>query len=261
MPVWYATVARGQSPAGAIRSAASNLAAAARAEGLTDFRENSRGIEHELKALAMDQVRRDRPPAPPGAIVIEDSRFSLHRAGDLTGRVADDGAGDGVAAWLTGRTTEWAVMWVHRGDPDVPPGRYRIRPRLRVELSGTNGPAFHVGVYDTVARKSLGERRVQASAAPNAYADGPELEADLREGVEVYIAPDDNPGSVQGILIDALLLERVAETVQRDAPNSCSAHTSLGTDSANWLCHRFRSRLRASRRHSSMPVYTGLVLP
>ena len=143
------------------------------------------------------------------AIVIDDQRFNLHRPGDLTDRVVDPAAHDGVAARLVGRTTEWAIMWVHRGDPDVPPGRYRILPRLRVEATGTNGAAFHVGVYDTNTRKSLGERRVQAADAPAAYTNEPVLEAELREGVEIYLAPDDNPDQIRALFLDALRLEPV----------------------------------------------------
>lgn len=207
MPVWYAQVARGPSPAGTLRTAASNLAAAAIAEHLTDFREASRGVQVELEQLAIDQLRRDHPTAPAGLVVIDDQRFNLHRPGDLTERVADPAADDGVAARLVGRTTEWAVMWVHRGDPDVPPGRYRIASRMRVEATGTNGAAFHLGVYDTNTRKSLGERRVQAADAPASYTNEPIQEADLREGVEVYIAPDDNPANIRALFIDHLALE------------------------------------------------------
>ena len=207
MPVWYAQCARGDVPSAVLRDSATNLAAAAVAEGLTDFREASRGLAFELRALEAHRLRREPPPPPPGVIVIEDSRFRLHREGDLTERVADEAAGDGVAARLTGRTTEWAVAWTHHGDPDVPPGRYRITPWLRVALKGTNGAAFHAGAYDEKSRRSLGEQRVSAAEAPARYAGQPSFEAELRDGVTVYVAPDDNPDAVENLFIDAFRLE------------------------------------------------------
>ena len=207
MPVWYAQFARGDAAPEVLRASATNLAAAAVAEGLTDFREDSRGLAFELRALERDRFRRTPPAAPPGVVMIEDSRFHLHRPGDLTDRVADEAAGDGVAARLAGRTTEWAVAWTHHGDPDVPPGRYRIAPLLRVERTATNGAALHAGAYDETSRKSLAEQRVQAADAPAAYAALPAFEAELRDGVTVYVAPDDNPGAIANIFIDALRLE------------------------------------------------------
>ncbi len=202
MPLWYAQVMQAVEPQETIGAASRRLAAAARANKLTHFRESSRGLDHELRQLDIAAAR--KPVAAPAGIVRgEDHRFSLYRDGDLVERVIDPAAEDGVAVRLTGRTTEWAVQW--RPGTNAPPGRSTLRVRIRIEKKGDTDGAFSAGVYDTETKKGLAHLQLDARAvADGAYRDYELGPFDLTPTAYMWIAPRDNMTNVPAIFIDRM---------------------------------------------------------
>jgi hypothetical protein len=202
MPVWYAQAMQGAGPQAAVAAASKRLAAAARAQKLTHFRESSKGIDRELAILDLAAMRRG-VPIPAGVVRGDDNRFNLVRDGELTARVLDPAAEDGVAARLVGRTTEWAVSW--RFGSRVPAGRYILRARIRVEKKSDQGIAFTAGVYDSGAKKSLGQIRIAAKDIPDGgYRDYDVATFDLAPGAYGWVAPANNEAAIAWIFIDRL---------------------------------------------------------
>ena len=111
-------------------------------------------------------------------------------------------AEDGVAAKQPGRTLEWSVAWDIPAPKDAA-GTYVLRARIRIEKKSDTGPAFHVGAYDTAAKKGLGEIRIQAKDAPNdEYKWYDVCELELKPGRYAYVAPDNNEANVTAIYTD-----------------------------------------------------------
>ena len=209
MPVWYAQVMQAVEPQEIIGAASRRLAAAARANKLTHFRESSRGLDHELRQLDIAAARKP-VAAPAGVVRGEDHRFTLYRDGDLVERVTDPAAEDGVAVRLTGRTTEWAVQW--RPGTNAPAVRTLLRARIRVEKKGDAGGAFSAGVYDTATKKGLAHLQVDARAvADAAYRDFEIGPFDLTPTAYAWIAPRDNATNVPAIFIDRMDLVPAAQ--------------------------------------------------
>ena len=212
MPVWYTQVWQSRESADAIRAAASGLKEAAVEFKLTHFRE-WRGLEADLQKLDLAIARKPRAVTP-GVLVGEDFAFGLHREGDLVSLAADPKAGDGVAARMAGRTTEWAAQWRFPVPPEAPAGRYSLRVHVRVDRAGAEGQAFHVGAYDGENRKGLGQIEVSAKDAPEGeYRTLDVATFELGPGRYAYIAPDDNEKNVKAIWIDRFeLVPAPAET-------------------------------------------------
>ncbi len=206
LPVWYTQAWQARAPAPVVRTAAARLAAGVRAQQLTHLREFGK-LDRDLARLALAEAR--RPYAAPEDVRIgEDDRFSLHREGELVTLVADPAAEDGVAARMVGRSLEWAVQW--RLPADVPPGRYRLGARIRVEKEGTNGVAFHGGAYDSGAHRGLGEKRVSVADAAAGYRLYDLVEFDAGTPIRAYVAPNDNAAAVKAIYVDRFELAPIA---------------------------------------------------
>lgn len=206
MPIWYAQVVQARETPAIMQRSATRLAEAAKAGKLTNFREHGNGIEGDLRKLELLQKRRPRE-ATPGVMAIEDHRFQLYREGELASMVADETADDGMAIRLVGRTHEWAVQWKPDALTELPAGPHTVRARVRVEKRGSEGPAFHGGLYDSEARKSVGSVQVAAKVVPD---DGYRMydlgTCELRRGIYAYIAPDDNEANITALFIDRLEL-------------------------------------------------------
>ncbi|MCY3023992.1 MAG: DUF4838 domain-containing protein [Planctomycetota bacterium] len=200
VPIWYTQVSQAKEPIETLKNAASRLIAVADEQKITHFHEWTTKAS-DIKRLQLLLARKPVTPAP-GVILGEDHDFRLHREGDLATLVADAKAEDGAAAKQPGRTLEWSVAWDIPTPKDAT-GVYVLRARIRIEKKSDTGPAFHVGAYDSVARKSLGEIRIQAKDVPNdEYKWFDVCELELKPGRYAYVAPDNNEATVTAIYTD-----------------------------------------------------------
>lgn len=199
--IWYTQVAQAREPIAVLKNAATRLLDVAKEQKITHFHEWT-DIKMDVKRLELLMARKPVTPTP-GVIVGEDHEFRLHREGELCALVADAKADDGVAARQPGRTLEWSVSWVIPVPADAPPGPYTLRARIRIEKKSDTGPAFHVGAYDTTAKKSLGEKKFQAKDLPNGeYQWFDVCELELKPDRYAYVAPDNNEANVTAIYTD-----------------------------------------------------------
>jgi len=201
LPVWYTQVSQAREPIAVLKEAATRLLDVAKAQKITNFHEWS-GIAGDVKRLELLMARKPVTAAP-GVILGEDHEFRLHREGELAMLVADPKAEDGVAARQPGGTLEWSVGWDIPAPKDAAAGPYVLRARIRVEKKSDTGAAFHVGAYDSAAKKSLGEITIQAKDMPNdEYKWFDVCELELKPGRYAYVAPNDNEANVTAIYTD-----------------------------------------------------------
>ncbi|HEY3320336.1 MAG TPA: DUF4838 domain-containing protein [Planctomycetota bacterium] len=205
MPIWYTIYAQNKEPFEVIRDCAQELVEGAKALKITHFHEWT-DVKHDFKRMELYMNRKRIKPEVPGTLMGEDCCFRFHKEGDLVSMVPDPKSDDGVAARQVGRTLEWSVAW----DLPVPDGplapKYTLRARIRIEKKGEAGPAFHVGVYDTVDKKGLGEIRVQAKDCDGEYHWYNVAEIDIKNGRYAYVAPDNNEANVTAIFTDRMEL-------------------------------------------------------
>ena len=204
LPVWYTQVTQGREPVTVLKEAATRLLAVAKEQKITNFHEWT-GIAMDVKRLELLMSRKPVTPAP-GVIIGEDNEFRLNREGELSMLVADAKAEDGVAAKQPGRTLEWSVVWdipVPVAQASPPAAVYILRARIRIEKKSDTGAAFHVGAYDSAAKKGLGEITIQAKDVPNdEYKWFDVCELEIKPGRYAYVAPNDNEANVTAIYTD-----------------------------------------------------------
>lgn len=104
-----------------------------------------------------------------GSAVIEESAIPIVYGHDKTDHRDDPSALDGRALWVRTDNCEWYTQYRFdnlRYDAD---SLYRVRVRVRAELSGVEGEAFAFGVYSDGARQNVSERRVQSDEVGSEY--------------------------------------------------------------------------------------------
>lgn len=118
---------------------------------------------------------RSSKPAPPTGLTqaqvaagfdIQDSLATLYREGELAETRADNLASDGLAIWMPGNHTEWAVQFPVRTLPQkLRTGTWSIYASVRADDAGSGGDgsssAMTMGVYDT--KENKGAAQVSAS--------------------------------------------------------------------------------------------------
>lgn len=137
--------------------------------------------------------------------------WSFFREPELSGKQVAEGAELGVAGYLTGHHTEWAIQWRPPAGMLADGGKYRMRARLKVERTGEEGAAFTAGAYDADDAIS----RLNAARTAAEVPAGEWFEVDLGElvwgeGTYLWIAPTSNQDNVQRILVDWIELQEAA---------------------------------------------------
>ena len=161
----------------------------------------------------------DRHPAKPPAgcadlpderwMDFQDDDFQLARPGDWVSIVADPLASDGVAAQMPGHHNEWAIQ-LPLGLPELTrqkEQKWRMSVAVRVEKSGEQGVAFTCGLYDSIAKKSLSTRTVQASEIKgDGYLDYDLGSHAAQAGRMLWIAPAANAANIKRVWVDRFVL-------------------------------------------------------
>ena len=89
--------------------------------------------------------------------------------------------------------------------------KFRCRAAVRCELTGRPGPAFQVGVYDPIARRSCVRRLVSAKEMDGNGYQTLELGTHIaKPEMYLWVAPPTTAGAVRSIVVDRFVL--AAET-------------------------------------------------
>jgi hypothetical protein len=121
--------------------------------------------------MARIAARRTEVAPPPGTeklwpekvLDIQDDEFSLYGLGELTRLVPVPDASDGMAAWMTGATKEWAIQCQIDMTMFKPKKRYDAYAVVKAVKKGDEGNAFTAGIYDVEKKKGLGAITVKAA--------------------------------------------------------------------------------------------------
>ncbi len=212
LPIMYTMIVRGRSWARQMARAASSGASSsapqsafderallerfvrvAEAARLTHTREGPPNFPAFRQGL-LDRFAARKSPVPPpqgfenlppaNLFDIQDDEFTFYRHGELTRLLPMADASDGMVAWITGATKEWAIQYqIDLGmlapsapwtpAPAAPPSAaFDAYVVVKAVRKGPDGNAFSAGIYDVTKRKGLGSILIKA--------------ADLQDGWRVY---------------------------------------------------------------------------
>ncbi len=177
------------------------------------YRERHRFQEYE------DALRsRFRPSGPPPSecqgladddwIDFQDNQFNLSRRNEWASTADDSNASDGKAARMPGDHFEWAVQYrlsddLKRGNP------WRCYAVARCEAKAGSGAAMTMGLYDSVAKKSVTHRAITVEqSAGDTYRVFDLGSYDLHGGMYFWVAPPKRPDEVNAVYVDRIFLIR-----------------------------------------------------
>jgi hypothetical protein len=134
--------------------------------------------------------------------------WTFYRSPELSGTRVAPGATTGVAGYLEGNHTEWAIQWGPPTNAVVSGKTYIVRARMRVERTGDAGGAFTAGAYDTDDR--VGRLQAGRTAAEVPAGEWFEVEwgrVTWDKGTYLWVAPTANPSNVQRVWVDWIRLD------------------------------------------------------
>jgi len=138
---------------------------------------------------------------------IQDNEFRLSGVGNWVTIVDDPLASDGKAARMPGTHSQWAVQYPISSDvATLAPQHCYIA--LRCDAKAETGGAMQVGIYNTGASAHVVQQTVSIETTRNGY-----LLLDLgvhrlTPGMYLWIAPLKNPGEVDAVYVDRIVLVR-----------------------------------------------------
>jgi hypothetical protein len=225
LPLMYTQLTRGRAwaraagragvmPALDEKALADKFFAVAAEANVTMIREGGKFETFKQALLERVNLRRSIPTPPPGAeklppekvLDAQDDEFRLHREGEITRLKPVEGASDGMAAWMTGATKEWAIQWPLDVKACKPGKRYDAYVVVKIVKKGKEGGAFQAGIYDVEKRKSLGAISPRAADVQDGW-QCYKIGAFLPEGQQyLWAAGCENGANIADIFVDRFFL-------------------------------------------------------
>lgn len=175
----------------------------------------SEGAKIESFSRRTTGLGRTASPPPAGCeklgeddfIDLQDIAFGLWQEGSGSELRHDDLASDKVAVWMPGTHFEWAVQDTLGGYALDPEATYSVYVSVRVEKTGEAGGAFTAGIYDTKAKKGLGQIGTQCKDITEpGYVTYKIATTKLNEDCYLWAAPPKNPDNVKAVWVDRFWL-------------------------------------------------------
>ncbi len=140
---------------------------------------------------------------------IQDNEFRLTGVGNWVTIVDDPAASDGKAARMPATHTQWAVQYPISADVATPAPQHCYLA-VRCDAKAETGGAMQIGIYDTSKPGPVAQQTVSIEATGDGYTLADLGVHKLTPDMYVWIAPLNDPDSVDAVYVDRLVLVREA---------------------------------------------------
>lgn len=137
-------------------------------------------------------------------IDLQEWRTTLYGEGTWVNMVEDPAASNNAACVMNGAGTNWAVQMPLDAQAV---GKWHCYASVKVDATANFGDAFLVGIYDTLAAKSVLSRTLSVEEMAGGTYKLIDLGVqDLNSNCTFWFSPADNPAGVKAISVDRVLL-------------------------------------------------------